>query len=331
VNGSPGPGPAADGPVTVTVPALLDGVRVDRAVALLTGVSRARATELVASGAVRLDGRVVMARQTPLTGGAALEIDLPPDAPVGLDAEPDVEPGVLHADDDVIVVDKPAGLVVHPGAGRAHGTLAAGLLARFGDLADLPAAGFGDPLRPGIVHRLDRGTSGLLVVARSPRAFESLTEQLAERTVGRRYVALVHGHVAEARGVVEAPIGRAVRQPTKMTVSMGGRAATTAYEVLTRGSGAEPTTLLALRLETGRTHQIRVHMAAIGHPVVGDERYGRPDAALGRGRHFLHAARLAFEHPADGPVAWRSPLPADLAARLDDVPEELLAPAGRDA
>ncbi|HEY5246326.1 MAG TPA: RluA family pseudouridine synthase, partial [Acidimicrobiales bacterium] len=246
-----------------------------------------------------------------------LAVDLPDAAPAGVEPEPDVELRVVHADAAVVVVDKPAGVVVHPGAGHAHGTLVAGLLARFPDLA-----GVGDPERPGIVHRLDRGTSGLLVVARTAAAYQSLTAQLAERTVGRRYVALVTGHVADDRGVVDAPIGRSSRTPTKMAVSANGRPARTAYRVLRRLAGQpaldQPSTLLALALETGRTHQIRVHLAAIGHPVVGDDRYGPPGRVGGRalpaGRLFLHAAQLGFDHPGSGErVVWTSPLPDDLA------------------
>ncbi|HEY1734439.1 MAG TPA: RluA family pseudouridine synthase [Acidimicrobiales bacterium] len=306
----------------VTVPAALDGVRVDRAVALLADVSRGQAAELVAAGRVAVDGVPVATRSTALGAGSTLAVDLPDAPPAGVEPEPDVELRVVHADAAVVVVDKPAGVVVHPGAGHAHGTLVAGLLARFPDLADLGRAGVGDPERPGIVHRLDRGTSGLLVVARTAAAYQSLTAQLAERTVGRRYVALVTGHVADDRGVVDAPIGRSSRTPTKMAVSANGRPARTGYRVLRR-LGAQPafdqpSTLLALALETGRTHQIRVHLAAIGHPVVGDDRYGPPGRAGGRalppGRLFLHAAQLGFDHPSRGDrVVWTSPLPDDLA------------------
>jgi 23S rRNA pseudouridine1911/1915/1917 synthase len=301
----------------VTVPAALDGVRVDRAVALLADVSRGQAAELVADGRVAVDGVPVATRSAALVAGATLAVDLPDAAPAGVEPEPDVELRVVHADEAVVVVDKPAGVVVHPGAGHTHGTLVAGLLARFPDLA-----GVGDPERPGIVHRLDRGTSGLLVVARTVAAYQSLTAQLAERTVGRRYVALVTGHVADDRGVVDAPIGRSSRTPTKMAVSVNGRPARTGYRVLRRLAAQpaldRPSTLLALALETGRTHQIRVHLAAIGHPVVGDDRYGPPGRVGGRalpaGRLFLHAAQLGFDHPGSGErVMWTSPLPDDLA------------------
>jgi 23S rRNA pseudouridine1911/1915/1917 synthase len=301
----------------VTVPAALDGVRVDRAVALLADVSRGQAAELVAAGRVTVDGVPVATRSAALVAGSTLAVDLPDAAPAGVEPEPDVELRVVHADAAVVVVDKPAGVVVHPGAGHARGTLVAGLLARFPDLA-----GVGDPERPGIVHRLDRGTSGLLVVARTAAAYQSLTAQLAARTVGRRYVALVTGHVVDDRGVVDAPIGRSSRTPTKMAVSANGRPARTGYRVLRRLASQpaldQPSTLLTLALETGRTHQIRVHLAAIGHPVVGDDRYGPPGRVGGRvlpaGRLFLHAAQLGFDHPGRGErVVWTSPLPDDLA------------------
>jgi 23S rRNA pseudouridine1911/1915/1917 synthase len=224
---------------------------------------------------------------------------------------------VVFADDVVAVVDKPAGLVVHPGAGHDQGTLVGGLLARFPDLAQLVAAGVCPPDRPGIVHRLDKGTSGLLAVARTEEAFRALVDQLATRTMERRYLALVEGDVTEERGEVEAPIGRSARTPTKMAVTASGKPARTSYTVLERRGGERPTTLLELSLQSGRTHQIRVHMAAVGHPVVGDARYGAPDKRLGGGRFFLHAFKLAFAHPTTGArTECTSPLPEDLSAYL---------------
>ena len=318
-------------PVVVTVPALLDGVRLDRAVSLLTGVSRARAAELVAGGRVRVAGAEATGRSQVLAEGVVVEIELPPEGPILPLADPGVDLEVVHADADLVVVDKPAGLVVHPGAGRREGTMVSGLLARFPDLAELVAGGLCEPERPGIVHRLDRGTSGLLVVARSERAYRSLTAQLAARSVDRRYQALVAGSVDEDRGAVEAPIGRSTRSPTRMAVSSEGRPARTTYRVIGRVDRPIDATLLELALDTGRTHQIRVHLAAIGHPVVGDDRYGAsgPGGRRARvggtllvpGRLFLHAARLGFEHPATGArVTWRSPLPPDLSSVLADPP-----------
>jgi len=312
----------------ISVPALLDAVRIDRAVSFLTGVSRSVAASLVARGRVHVDGAAVTTRSVVLHEGQVLTVDLD-DAPGAvLLAEPDVVFDVVAADEAVVVVDKPAGLVVHPGAGRTSGTLAGGLLARYPDLAQLVADGIGEPDRPGIVHRLDKGTSGLLVVARTPDAYRSLSAQLGARTVERGYVALLAGHLEEDRGVVDAPIGRSVRQPTKMAVSPHGRHARTEYTVLKRYDAPMASSLVSLTLDTGRTHQIRVHMAAIGYPVMGDDRYGNPERKgrvggdlLDRGRLFLHAARLAFVHPTTG--QWRrfdAALPNDLAAVLASVP-----------
>jgi len=223
--------------------------------------------------------------------------------------DPDVGVPVVYADADVIVVDKPSGLVVHPGAGHDGGTLVNGLVAVFPELR-----GVGDLHRPGVVHRLDKDTSGLLVVARTPAAHQSLTAQLKSRSVQRRYLALVWGRVAAAQGLIDAPIGRSARTPTKMAVSTKGREARTAYEVIAAYTDPAELTLLRCRLETGRTHQIRVHLAAIGHPVVGDSRYGgRHEPLADVPRFFLHAEHLAFTHPVTGDeLAFDSPLPEDL-------------------
>lgn len=307
--------------LSVTVPASLDGVRVDRAVALLADLTRSAVDGLVTAERVRVDGRTVGSRSTPLRAGQALEVDLPED--VGVDRpgpDPSVAVPVVYADDEVIVVDKPAGLVVHPGAGHRTGTLVNGLLARFPDLAALAEGPGADPDRPGIVHRLDRGTSGLLVVARTPEARAGLVAQLAGRRVQRTYRALVFGAVEGEAGVIDAPIGRSATTPTRMAVSRTGRQARTRYQVDGRFSRPVPTTLLRAELETGRTHQIRVHLAAIGHPVVGDDVYTRGRSVPGAvvERPFLHAAALAFDHPATGDrVSFTSPLPADLAAQLE--------------
>lgn len=307
-----------DGETIVTeVPALLAGVRADRAVAMVADVSRGAATQLIADGRVLLDGAPVSVGREVLRRGATLTVRLPARREAGVTAEPDVGFDVVFADDAVVVVDKPAGLVVHPGAGHSEGTLVGGLLARFPDLADLVASGVCPPDRPGIVHRLDKGTSGLLAVARTEEAYRALVDQLATRTMERRYLALVAGEMADERGEVEAPIGRSTRTPTKMAVTASGKPARTGYTVLERRAGEHPTTLLELSLQSGRTHQIRVHMAAIGHPVVGDARYGTPDKHLGSGRFFLHAFKLGFVHPVTGVRSeFTSPLPADLEAYL---------------
>lgn len=291
------------------VPESLAGERVDRAVAMLTGWSRAEVQSLIAGGEVCVDGSPVT-KSHRLAAGARLTVRRGPagGSPPRAEAVPIV---VRYEDADVMVVAKPAGLVVHPGAGHEHGTLVHGLLAR-----DPRIAGVGDPQRPGIVHRLDRDTSGLMVVARTPAAHAGLVDALKARTVERVYTALVWGHPVHARGVVDAPIGRSTTRRTRMAVRREGRDARTAYEVVERFLEPE-VALLDCRLETGRTHQVRVHLAAIGHPVVGDATYGGARPAIAIDRPFLHARRLAFAHPVTGePLVFEEPLPEDLAAVL---------------
>jgi 23S rRNA pseudouridine1911/1915/1917 synthase len=314
------------------VPAALEGERVDRVVAMLCDVTRAEAADLVAAGAVRLDDAAVPVRSRRVAAGQWLDVTVGEGGSrAGGDLEPDptVDVPVVAADGSVIVVDKPAGLVVHPGAGHHTGTLAQGLLARFPELAEV-----GQPDRPGIVHRLDVGTSGLLVVARTPDAYRSLVGQLAAHTVDRRYLALVWGTVASDAGLVDAPIGRAATDPTQMAVAANGRPARTRYQVLGRFTRPVEATLLECRLETGRTHQVRVHLAAIGHPLVGDARYGGQRASMPADRPFLHAHRLAFDHPGDGRrCRYESPLPPDLEdvrGRMDEASSRL-PPGGRAA
>ena len=297
------------------VPESLAGERLDRAVAMLCDVPRSEAAGLVAAGAVQLGGAPVTTRSRRVTAGQWLDVELPGGAPAALEPDPSVDVPVVSADEAVIVVDKPAGMVVHPGAGNATGTMVQGLLARFPELAAV-----GEPHRPGVVHRLDAGTSGLLVVARTPAAYRSLVDQLAARTVERRYQALVWGHVEADAGLVDAPIGRSPTDPTAMAVAAAGRAARTRYTVLDRFGEPAAVTLVECRLETGRTHQIRVHLAAIGHPVVGDARYRGDRASLPADRPFLHAHRLGFDHPDSGRrCRYESALPPD----LEDVRELL--------
>jgi len=304
-------------PDVVTVPDALPDQRVDRAVALLTGWSRGEAQALLARGAVLVDG-VAPAKSARLRAGARLELLEEPEPAGHPTAEP-VPVDVRAADDDVLVVHKPAGLVVHPGPGHEHGTLVHGLLARYPEVADV-----GDPRRPGIVHRLDRDTSGLLVVARTPPAYDRLVADLAAHRVERRYLALVRGVPGAARATVDAPIGRSPRQRTRMAVRAAGRPARTTYEVL--GRDGDDAALLECRLETGRTHQIRVHLAAIGHPVVGDAAYGSAAGPLRR--PFLHAYALAFPHPTRGDRRrFEAALPEDLRGVLT---ARGIAPVGED-
>jgi 23S rRNA pseudouridine1911/1915/1917 synthase len=295
--------------IVETIPPALAGERVDRIVALLTGATRREAADLVAAGSVRVDGEPAVAKAR-LRVGQVVEVDDEARPSAVPEADPAVEFTVVHADDAVIVVDKPVGLVVHPGAGNIDGTLVNGLLARYPELAEV-----GAPERPGIVHRLDAGTTGLLVVARTPAAYAALVAALAARRVDRRYRALVWGVPDGPSGIVDAPVGRSSREPTKMAVVVGGRPARTRYEVLEAFEAPARCALLECRLETGRTHQIRVHLAAIGHPVVGDARYGGARPAIELDRPFLHATHLGFRHPTTGePVSFDSPLPADLRA-----------------
>jgi len=292
------------------IPSALAGERLDRIVSIMTEASRSDAAALVAAGAARVDGVVVVSGKTRLLAGQQVEIDetLLPQA-VLPQPEPDIEFEVVYVDDDIIVVDKPAGLVVHPGAGHPGGTLVNGLVALFPDLAEV-----GEPHRPGIVHRLDVGTSGLLVVARTVHAYHVLVEALASHEVARVYRALVWGHPASPNGVIDAPIGRDHRDPMRMAVVVDGKPARTRYEVLTTYTDPAAVAALECRLETGRTHQIRVHLAAIGHPVVGDGTYGGNRSAITSPRPFLHAAALEFAHPVSrASLAFASPLPDDLA------------------
>jgi 23S rRNA pseudouridine1911/1915/1917 synthase len=299
--------------VKEVVPRALDGERLDRVVALVTGRSRTEAAALVDGGAVAVGDSVVTTRSHRVSEGDPVEIDLPEVTGDTLPApDPAVAVAVVYEDADLVVVDKPAGLVVHPGAGREGGTLVNGLVARYPEIA-----GVGQPDRPGIVHRLDKGTSGLLLVARSPRAYDALVAMLSARAVDRHYRALVWGIPESPTGLVDAPVGRSSGDRTRMAVTVAGRDARTRYEVVRSYHEPVEVTELACKLETGRTHQIRVHLRSIGHPVVGDARYGGDRQSLPVGRPFLHAGRLGLDHPVTGePLTFTSPLPGDLAAVL---------------
>ena len=298
------------------VPDALAGERLDRVVALVWGCSRAEAARLIDQQKVRVNGTPIAAKSQRLAAGDLISLlEEPAIGPRALEADPSVVLNVVHVDEQVIVVHKPADLVVHPGSGHAEGTMVHGLLARFPEIA-----GVGESERPGIVHRLDRGTSGLLMVARTQPSYEALTGALGRREVHRGYAALVAGMPSDDRGVIDAPVGRSTRHPTKMSVTAGGRPARTRYEVTARmPARTEPpdeavpydAALLDLELETGRTHQIRVHLAAIGHPILGDDLYGGP-AAPGISRPALHAHTLAFDHPETGqPLRFEAEAPED--------------------
>jgi 23S rRNA pseudouridine1911/1915/1917 synthase len=291
-------------PLRSAVPAEAAGERLDRFLASLPEVgSRAAAERLLEAGAVRVDGER-RSKSHRLDGGEKLELEVPERLSAELEHE-DVPLRIAHEDEHILVVDKPAGIVVHPSPGHASGTMVHGLVGL--------AAG-GDEERPGIVHRLDRDTSGLLVVARTEEAYEQLRGLVRARELERRYKALVRGRPRSWTGRIEAPIGRDRGDPTRHSLDTDTpREAVTHFEVerlLDRHA------FLDVRLETGRTHQIRVHLAAIGLPVVGDPIYGIPDERLKR--QFLHAWRLAFPHPVTGErVEVESPLPPELQAALE--------------
>jgi 23S rRNA pseudouridine1911/1915/1917 synthase len=296
------------------IPAALAGQRIDRVVAMLTGCSRADAAAALAGGSVDIDGVVVVKPSTKVAEGQRVTLSVDPvrvePAPV---ADPSIEVRTVYEDDHVIVVDKPAGLVVHPAPGHFGGTLVHGLLARYPELVDVG----GDPIRPGIVHRLDKGTSGLLVVARTEVAHGGLVEQLQDHLVDRHYTALVWGLLDTPLGTIDAPIGRSRRDPLRMAVAATGRESRTHYEVRGEYSTPAELSLLQCRLETGRTHQIRVHLKSIGRPVVGDELYGGARRTLSMDRPFLHATDLNFDHPVTGErLHFHSDPPADLQAVL---------------
>ena len=294
------------------IPAALDGQRVDRVVSLITGCSRTQAVAIIDAGRVSVDGLVVAQRTQRVHVGESIEV---PDIDLRIAppfADPTVPFDVVYEDDDVVVIDKPAGVVVHPGAGNADGTLVNGLLARYPEIAEV-----GEFIRPGIVHRLDKGTSGLLVVARTPAAYVHLVAQMAAHEAHRGYRALAWGAFETTVGVIDAPLGRSDRDPTKIVVSQSGRAARTRYAVDRTFHDPVVVSLLTCELETGRTHQIRVHLAAIGHPVVGDSRYRGTRPGLTMSRPWLHAATLRFVHPVRGvELSFASPLPDDLTAVL---------------
>ncbi len=291
-------------PRDLTVPAESAGERLDVFLAAHAG-SRAAAQRLIEGGHVTVDGTLRAKRQV-LAGGELVRVEEPPgDAPAT--AVPEARFAVAWEDEHLIVVEKPAGVVVHPARGHRRGTLAQAL-------ADRVAGGL-DPERAGIVHRLDRDTSGLLVVARSEPVHAALKSLLAARELVREYLALVEGRPPARRGRIDAPLGRDRRVRTRVsTDTEEPREAITHFEI---ERALPQDTLLRVRLETGRTHQIRAHLLAIGHPVAGDPDYGTP-GRHGLERQFLHAARLAFPHPVTGePVDVTSPLPADLAAALE--------------
>ena len=299
--------PDQDQVTVVAVPAEAAGERLDKFLAeRLPDVSRARVQALVEAGDVRAGGGPVRSAYR-VAAGEQLEVRVPAPASVGLTAEP-IPLDIVYEDGDLLVVNKPAGMVVHPAPGHASGTLVNAVLAHVPDLQ-----GIGGELRPGIVHRLDRDTSGLLLVAKNERTHRLLADQLKERRMDKRYLALVDGAPATGSGTVEAPIARDPRRPQQMAAVAGGRPSITHFRVLRRFARH---TYLECKPVSGRTHQIRVHLAAIGCPVAADTVYGHKQPSLPLDRHFLHAARLTLTLPSGNQRTFEAPLPPDLARCL---------------
>jgi 23S rRNA pseudouridine1911/1915/1917 synthase len=306
----------AGSPRRVAVPEGLDGERLDAALARMFGLSRAAAADLVTSGNVLVDGHPA-AKSQRVPAGEWLEVTLPPPASPSsfITQAPEPVPGlaIVAEDEDIVVVDKPAGVAAHPTPGWSGPTVLEGLRATGHTIASSGAAE-----RQGIVHRLDAGTSGLMVVAKSEPAYSALKRAFREREVDKRYHALVQGHPDPLRGTVDAPIGRHPSGDGRFAVIAGGRPSVTHYDTIEAFRAAS---LVEVKLETGRTHQIRVHMAALRHPCAGDRLYGADPVLaerLGLTRQWLHAVQLGFAHPADGRWAeFHSAYPADLAHALD--------------
>jgi len=303
---------------TLPLPDGLDGLRLDVALSRLFGLSRTTAADLVETGSVRVDGQEALKSER-VRAGSWLDVELPgPETETAVIAEPVAGLQIVYDDDDIVVVDKPAGVAAHPSPGWAGPTVVGGLAA-----AGYRVATSGAAERQGVVHRLDVGTTGLMAVAKSERAYSVLKEAFRNRDVDKRYAALVQGHPDPSRGTIDAPIDRHPTHDYKWAVVADGKPSITHYETVEAFRAAS---LLDIRLETGRTHQIRVHMSAVRHPCVGDLTYGADPtlaARLGLTRQWLHARRLAFAHPADGrPLVFDSPPPADLQAVLDRLADE---------
>jgi len=283
----------------------------------LTDLSRSRIQALIKSGHVTIGGKQLRPHAK-IAAAMEVDVDIPAPQPSPKLAAENIPLDILHEDSEIVVVNKPAGLVVHPAAGHSSGTLVNALLYRCRDLA-----GIGGEIRPGLVHRLDKDTTGALVIAKNERSMRKLANQFKRRTVHKEYIAIVAGIPRPTAGRIETLIGRSAHDRKKMSTkpATGGRIAVTRYEVV---ESFDQTSLLRLIIETGRTHQIRVHMAHIGHPVVGDKQYGgnvrRLNLPVGVNRQMLHAELLSFHHPTENrKVEFRAPLPEDMQALLDEL------------
>lgn len=296
--------------VTYTIEEQQQGERIDKALSSLqTEWSRTQIGNWISEGIIQVNGEAVKAKYK-VKAGDVIAIDVPEVEELDVVAE-NLDLDIVYEDADVLVVNKPKGMVVHPAPGHMTGTLVNGLMYHCKDLS-----GINGVLRPGIVHRIDKDTSGLLMVAKNDTAHESLVNQLVNKTVTRKYIALVHGHIAHDKGTIDAPIGRDQKDRQKQAVVDNGKHAVTHFQVVERFGDY---TLLECRLETGRTHQIRVHMNYIGFPLVGDPKYG-PKKTIDFGGQVLHAATLGFEHPSTGEyLEFEAPLPADYEQLLKDL------------
>ncbi len=313
---------SVDPVVAERVPAALDKERLDRFLTILCSCSRKQASDLLADGVVKVNGRATTKASLRLKTEDLVELSAVPNkGPQLPEADDSIEFTVLHEDDDLLVLNKPPGLVVHPGAGNETGTLVNGLLARYPEIVHV-----GELHRPGIVHRLDVGTSGVMMAARTPMAYDVLVSALAVHAIHRQYTAVVWGSATNDEGTIDAPLGRSPRDPVKMAVVADGRPAVTHYQVLGRSTASDSdeamvgvaTSHVECTLETGRTHQIRVHLAAIGHPIVGDSRYGGSRHSLVFDRPALHSEELRLSHPLTGEImSFQAPPPDDLAQLIN--------------
>ena len=299
--------------VTVTIENENAGERIDKALSTIHEEwSRSQIATWIADGIIKVNGADVKAKYK-VKEGDVIEIDIPEAQPLEVIPE-DLQLEIIYEDQDVLVVNKPKGMVVHPAPGHMNGTLVNGLMHHCKDLS-----GINGILRPGIVHRIDKDTSGLLMVAKNDLAHQSLVEQLVNKTVTRKYTALVHGHIAHDKGTIDAPIGRDTKDRQKQAVVDNGKHAVTHFQVIERMGKY---TLVECRLETGRTHQIRVHMNYIGYPLVGDPKYG-PKKTIDFGGQVLHAGVLGFIHPTTKEyLEFEVPLPADYTALLEQLRTE---------
>ncbi len=303
--------------IVIEVPNSMDQIRLDRIVSTYTSSSRSVVEHAIERGEVSLNGKVVHQKSQRVSEGDLISVKrelLVEAISHEVLGEDDIAFGVVFEDDDILVIDKPADLVVHPGVKNTSGTLINGIIGRYPEIAEV-----GNPLRPGVVHRIDKGTSGLIVVARSEVAYESLSAQMAQHSSRRRYLALVAGSLTPDSAVIDGPIAKSLRQIGLMRIAPSGKPSRTKYQKLGEGYfRSELVSIASFELETGRTHQIRVHISNYGYPIVGDHSYGS-NFDLGD-RVFLHAFALTLDHPVTGDrVEFRAPLPSDLRALEDEM------------